>query len=144
MLPSVMPVWCACSGWVQKFSLPHAWWRRRRILCYSLSDICSLHSLTAIRASHPKLMNRRVWSQGRHVLWGWLQERRAAGSYDYSGCMTVPRLLYLEDERLIQVRHPATLWRNHTCCMGWSTCKAFNEVFAGNTCKLTLPAGANP
>lgn len=42
--------------------------------------------------------------QGRHVLWGWLQERRKAGSYDYSGCMTVPRLLYLEDERLIQVR----------------------------------------
>lgn len=41
--------------------------------------------------------------QGRHVLWGWLQERRKAGSYDYSGCMTVPRLLYLEDERLIQV-----------------------------------------
>ena len=42
-------------------------------------------------------------AQGRHVLWGWLQERRKAGSYDYSGCMTVPRLLYLEDERLIQV-----------------------------------------
>jgi sucrose-6-phosphate hydrolase SacC (GH32 family) len=47
-----------------------------------------------------------VCPQGRHVLWGWLQERRAAGSYDYSGCMTVPRLLYLEDERLIQVLHP--------------------------------------
>lgn len=44
-----------------------------------------------------------VWVQGRHVLWGWLQERRKAGSYNYSGCMTVPRLLYLEDERLIQV-----------------------------------------
>lgn len=42
-------------------------------------------------------------AQGRHVLWGWLQERRKAGSYDYSGCMTVPRLLYIEDERLIQV-----------------------------------------
>ena len=50
-----------------------------------------------------------VCPQGRHVLWGWLQERRAAGSYDYSGCMTVPRLLYLEDERLIQVLHPAAL-----------------------------------
>jgi len=40
------------------------------------------------------------------VLWGWLQERRKAGSYDYSGCMTVPRLMYIEDERLIQVRMP--------------------------------------
>ncbi len=40
------------------------------------------------------------------MLWGWLQERRKAGSYDYSGCMTVPRLMYIEDERLIQVRMP--------------------------------------
>lgn len=39
-------------------------------------------------------------------MWGWLQERRKPGSYDYSGCMTVPRLLYLEDERLIQVPIP--------------------------------------
>jgi len=32
-------------------------------------------------------------AQGRHVLWGWLQERRGVGSYDYAGCMAVPRLL---------------------------------------------------
>ena len=30
---------------------------------------------------------------GRTILWGWLQERRGVGSYDYAGCMAVPRVL---------------------------------------------------
>jgi hypothetical protein len=42
--------------------------------------------------------------QGRHVLWGWLQERRKVGSYDYAGCLSVPRLLYVRGESLVQVR----------------------------------------
>ena len=41
--------------------------------------------------------------QGRHVLWGWLQERRKVGSYDYAGCLSVPRLLFIRDNRLVQV-----------------------------------------
>ena len=36
-------------------------------------------------------------------MWGWLQERRKAGSYDYSGCMTCSRLLHIRDNRLIQL-----------------------------------------
>lgn len=44
--------------------------------------------------------------QGRHLLWGWLQERRKAGSYDYSGCMTVSRVLYIKDNRLVQLPVP--------------------------------------
>jgi sucrose-6-phosphate hydrolase SacC (GH32 family) len=39
-------------------------------------------------------------------MWGWLQERRKAGSYDYSGCMTCSRLLYISDNRLIQLPVP--------------------------------------
>ena len=41
--------------------------------------------------------------QGRHVLWGWLQERRKVGSYDYAGCLSVPRLLFIRGNRLVQV-----------------------------------------
>lgn len=44
--------------------------------------------------------------QGRHILWGWLQERRKVGSYDYAGCMSVPRILYLKGNRLIQEPAP--------------------------------------
>lgn len=40
--------------------------------------------------------------QGRHILWGWLQERRKMGSYDYAGCMSLPRLLHLRGNKLIQ------------------------------------------
>ncbi|KDD71258.1 hypothetical protein H632_c5440p0, partial [Helicosporidium sp. ATCC 50920] len=32
-------------------------------------------------------------ARGRWLLWGWLQERRGVGSYDYAGCLTVPRVL---------------------------------------------------
>ena len=39
-------------------------------------------------------------------MWGWLQERRKAGSYDYSGCMTCSRLLYIRENRLIQLPVP--------------------------------------
>jgi sucrose-6-phosphate hydrolase SacC (GH32 family) len=41
--------------------------------------------------------------QGRHILWGWLQERRKVGSYDYAGCLSLPRIIYLCGNRLIQV-----------------------------------------
>eukprot|EP00198_Chlamydomonas_reinhardtii_P001575 XP_001690911.1 glycoside-hydrolase-like protein [Chlamydomonas reinhardtii] len=35
--------------------------------------------------------------QGRSLLWGWLQEKpRKVGEYDYAGCLSLPRLLYLE------------------------------------------------
>ena len=44
--------------------------------------------------------------QGRHVLWGWLQERRKVGSYDYAGCLSVPRLIHLRGDRLIQEPAP--------------------------------------
>lgn len=40
--------------------------------------------------------------QGRVLLWGWLQERRKVGVYNYSGCLTIPRVLYIRGERLIQ------------------------------------------
>ena len=40
--------------------------------------------------------------QGRHILWGWLQERRQVGTYDYAGCMSLPRLIYKRGDRLIQ------------------------------------------
>ena len=46
--------------------------------------------------------------QGRHIMWGWLQERRKVGTYEYAGCLTVPRVLYLRGNALIQepVRRP--------------------------------------
>lgn len=40
--------------------------------------------------------------QGRHILWGWLQERRKVGTYEYAGCLTVPRVLYLRGNSLVQ------------------------------------------
>lgn len=45
--------------------------------------------------------NLLVDAAGRTVLYGWLQERRGGvGSYDYAGCLSVPRLLHM-------VPHPA-------------------------------------
>lgn len=44
--------------------------------------------------------------QGRHILWAWLQERRKVGSYDYAGCMCVPRLIYKKGDRLFQEPAP--------------------------------------
>lgn len=45
--------------------------------------------------------------QGRWLLWGWLQERRKVGSYAYSGCLTLPRVLHVTEEgRLIQAPIP--------------------------------------
>ena len=44
--------------------------------------------------------------QGRHLLWGWLQERRKVGSYNYAGCLSVPRVLHLRGDRLIQEPAP--------------------------------------
>jgi hypothetical protein len=35
-------------------------------------------------------------------MWGWLQERRKVGTYEYAGCLTVPRVLYLRGNSLIQ------------------------------------------
>ncbi|KAK9821729.1 hypothetical protein WJX81_006531 [Elliptochloris bilobata] len=40
--------------------------------------------------------------RGRHIMWGWLQERRKVGTYEYAGCLTVPRVLYLRSNALIQ------------------------------------------
>ncbi|GLC44183.1 hypothetical protein PLESTB_000899400 [Pleodorina starrii] len=37
--------------------------------------------------------------EGRAVLWGWLQEKpRKVDTYDYAGCLSMPRLLFLEVE----------------------------------------------
>ncbi|KAL3140314.1 hypothetical protein ABBQ38_004579 [Trebouxia sp. C0009 RCD-2024] len=46
--------------------------------------------------------NLMIDGQGRHILWGWLQERRKVGSYDYAGCLSVPRILSMRGDRLIQ------------------------------------------
>ena len=39
-------------------------------------------------------------------MWGWLQERRKVGSYDYAGCLSVPRIMYLRGDRLHQEPAP--------------------------------------
>ncbi|KAL4420475.1 hypothetical protein ABPG75_010131 [Micractinium tetrahymenae] len=45
--------------------------------------------------------------KGRWLLWGWLQERRKMGSYNYAGCLTLPRELHCtEDGRLVQAPIP--------------------------------------
>lgn len=36
-------------------------------------------------------------------MWGWLQERRKVGSYDYAGCLSLPRVMYISGNRLHQV-----------------------------------------
>ena len=48
--------------------------------------------------------------QGRHILWGWLQERRKVGTYNYAGCLGVPRMLRLQGERFIQVTLHGCWW----------------------------------
>ncbi len=49
------------------------------------------------------MLEQLFWPvQGRHILWGWLQERRKVGSYDYAGCLSVPRLLSMHGDRLVQ------------------------------------------
>lgn len=45
-------------------------------------------------------------TQGRLLMWGWLQERRKVGSYDYAGCLSVPRIMYLRGDRLHQEPAP--------------------------------------
>lgn len=40
--------------------------------------------------------------QGRCLLWGWLQERPRIGDHSYAGCLSVPRVLSLQDGKLIQ------------------------------------------
>ena len=55
--------------------------------------------------------------QGRHILWGWVQERRKVGSYDYAGCLSLPRIMYISGNRLHQVwqlRHPIA-YHDHCC-----------------------------
>lgn len=39
---------------------------------------------------------------GDNLLWGWLQERRAVGAYNYSGCLSVPRRLSRNKDKLFQ------------------------------------------
>ena len=31
--------------------------------------------------------------QGRNIMFGWLQELRKGGGFDYAGCLSVPRVL---------------------------------------------------
>ncbi|KAK9813362.1 hypothetical protein WJX73_002296 [Symbiochloris irregularis] len=50
--------------------------------------------------------NLMIDAEGRYVLWGWLQERRKVGSYDYAGCLGVPRVMHLRGDRLIQEPAP--------------------------------------
>lgn len=44
--------------------------------------------------------------QGRLLLWGWLRELPSAGERDYAGCLSVPRLLHLHNDRLFQEPAP--------------------------------------
>ena len=37
---------------------------------------------------------------GRTLMLAWLQELRRAGGFDYAGCLSVPRRLSLQGERL--------------------------------------------
>ena len=67
-------------------------------LCAALASISTCSGLMAAGSTQ---VDGPV--QGRHVLWGWLQERRKVGSYDYAGCLSVPRLLFIRDNRLVQV-----------------------------------------
>ncbi|GMH35060.1 hypothetical protein BSKO_02928 [Bryopsis sp. KO-2023] len=59
-------------------------------------------------------------SEGRTLLWGWLQERRKIGTYTYSGCLSVPRVLSsrggsLFQEPCAEINHLRTgnSWRDH-------------------------------
>ena len=58
-------------------------------------------------------------AQGRHILWGWLQERRKVGTYNYAGCLGVPRVLRLLGDRLIQVCLPPCLHVPVLCTTAW-------------------------
>lgn len=44
--------------------------------------------------------------QGRHVLWAWIQELSRTGEHDYAGCLTVPRILSLHNDTLVQEPAP--------------------------------------
>lgn len=48
-------------------------------------------------------------------MWGWLQERRKVGSYDYAGCLSVPRIMYLRGDRLHQEPAPEVGLHLHSC-----------------------------
>lgn len=50
--------------------------------------------------------NMMTDDKGRHLFWGWLQERRRVGTYDYSGCLSLPRLIYLRGDNLVQEPAP--------------------------------------
>lgn len=39
--------------------------------------------------------------KGRLIMVAWLQELRKGGSFDYAGCLSVPRLLSLEGQGAI-------------------------------------------
>eukprot|EP00892_Ulva_mutabilis_P009472 jgi/Ulvmu1/6898/UM031_0104.1 len=41
-------------------------------------------------------------AKGRCVLWGWVQEHRSVGKYDFAGCMATPRVLLRQGSRLVQ------------------------------------------
>jgi len=43
---------------------------------------------------------------GRTLLWGWVQERRGVGTWDYAGCLSTPRVLWLHGDRLWQEPAP--------------------------------------
>lgn len=65
--------------------------------------------------------------QGRWLLWGWLQERRKMGSYNYAGCLTLPRvLLCTEDGRLVQVGLGVAMVQGNrpACCTGGAVTRA--------------------
>jgi len=41
-------------------------------------------------------------AQGRWVLWGWLQEKDPPTYLDHAGCLSVPRVLYIQGDHLVQ------------------------------------------
>ena len=71
--------------------------------CHHLHAHCYLAGCLCQRQKEEWRIDKvERYLQGRHVLWGWLQERRKVGSYDYAGCMSLPRLIYIRGDRLIQ------------------------------------------
>lgn len=51
--------------------------------------------------------------RGRHIMLGWLQEHASRqGDFDYSGCLTLPRILTVRGEH-----------RTCACCHAGASCK---------------------
>lgn len=71
-------------------------------------------------------------------MWGWLQERRTTGRYDYAGCLTVPRVLSAKNGKLFQ--EPCPEINRLRTEISWS--EANVDVFPENPIALQGVKGA--